>query len=540
MWLKDLRKHLTKDTTTVVYPLWVTLIIYCLLVFISLAASLIKTRWHFGYPLDDTYIHMAIGKHLAQDGYWGVSQYGFASSTSSPLWTFLIAITQKIFGTNDLIPFVLCLFAGIFVIYYCYCLLQKNLNPMELVFSLLFIVIITPLPILTLLGMEHILHSLFTICLLYSASTYLTINDFDFRQLSLILLLAGLVTIIRYEGLFLIFPIVLLFLAKRRFWTALCIGTAGLLPITIYGIFSVAQGWYFFPNSLLLKGKLLALTLPGMVSLLKHLVDNLVLAPHLLVLIAGCITIYLLGKKQRLFGEKEDHLFIIFTLMSFLHLDFASVGWFYRYEAYLVLTGGVIFIDIANQFIKKQPAIYLRTLNTSALLVLGILFVIPLIQRSAQAFIDYPTAVNNIYEQQYQMGLFLREFYSGKTVAANDIGAINYLADIKTLDLFGLGTMDVAIARRNGLYTKDVINKLVSRGNVEIVIIYKRWFDGNIPLGWLEVGSWQISNNIVNGDDKVSFYVPNSALEKEAITNLKNFSIVLPSTVKQSGIYITP
>ncbi len=48
------------------------------------------------------------------------------------------------------------------------------------------------------------------------------------------------------------------------------------------------------------------------------------------------------------------------------------------------------------------------------------------------------------------MALFLKDFYAGNVVAANDMGAINYIADIRCLDLYGLASMEVADLKRAG------------------------------------------------------------------------------------------
>jgi hypothetical protein len=52
-----------------------------------------------------------------------------------------------------------------------------------------------------------------------------------------------------------------------------------------------------------------------------------------------------------------------------------------------------------------------------------------------------PQASRNIYEQQYQMGMFLKRCYPGKAVAVNDICAVSYLADVRLVDLLGLARM---------------------------------------------------------------------------------------------------
>jgi len=44
-----------------------------------------KTGGHFCYPLDDTFIHMAVAKNLVLHGNWGITPAGFVSCSSSPL-----------------------------------------------------------------------------------------------------------------------------------------------------------------------------------------------------------------------------------------------------------------------------------------------------------------------------------------------------------------------------------------------------------------------------------------------------------------------
>jgi hypothetical protein len=530
-----------KSKIQVFCPLWLALFIYWLITFALLSVSVMRTHGHFGYPLDDTYIHMAMAKHFIKDGFWGVSQTGFSSSTSSPLWTLLITLTYFLLGINDWTPFALCLICGSSIIITSYYLIRKKCNTLWLTILLVFIVLFTPLAIWTLMGMEHILHALFSIWLIYCVATYLNKSQSNSYLFVLLLLLAGLVTITRYEGLFLVFTIVILFLSKKRFLEAFLTVIAGILPITMYGIYSIAQGWFFFPNSILLKGNVPILTLAGITHLLGHLPSNLFAAPHILVLLIVCLGTYLWSEKQKYALKKERNLIVIFVIMTFLHMEFSSMGiLLFRYEAYLVLAGILILMDTITSLAANQTAKVGSFTNRIVIFVLWILFVLPLAWGTAISFRNYPFAVMNIFEQQYQMGLFLDKYYSGKAVAANDIGEINYLADIKTLDLYGLGSIEVARAKRNGLYDKKVIDDLVSMSNVEVVIIYNSGFEGNIPSDWVEIGRWQIGHNVICFSDEVSFYAPNASEKNNVISNLREFSALLPSTVKQSGIYITP
>ncbi|HLF88410.1 MAG TPA: glycosyltransferase family 39 protein [Anaerolineales bacterium] len=537
----DYLRREMKQKILVKYPLWISLIIFCLLTLALLSTSFMRTHGHIGYPLDDTYIHMAIGKHFVNDGFWGISANGFSSSTSSPLWTLLIALTYRLLGVNDWTPVALGLISGSLAIIICYHLLRKNTNnALRLTIFLALIILFTPLPILALTGMEHGLHGFLTVGLVYHAATLLTKSESNSRPFALLLILSGLLTMTRYEGLFLVFSIALLLITRKRFFAAFWTVAAGLLPVMVYGFYSLALGWYFLPNSIFLKGNVPVFTLEGMSHFFLSVSSKLNVTPHILVLVIACLGIYLWCDHQGVSGEKERYLITLFVLMTLSHLQFAYIGEFYRYEAYLVLTGSLILVDMVISLISVRSAKAGNIFNFGVVFVLGVFVIMPLAFRTGRAFREYPIAITNIYEQQYQMGIFLQKYYSGKAIAANDMGAINYLADIKTLDLFGIGSMEVAQAKRNGLYDKDVIGELVSRHHIEIVMIYTDWFEENLPPEWIEIGAWQIADKVVTGGDTVSFYAPGASWEEDVTAHLKDFSDQLPSTVNQSGRYTAP
>lgn len=532
--------HLMTNKTNTVFPLLFALLVYWLLTYMLLITSLQGTHEHFVYPLDDTYIHMAIAKHFINDGSWGVGQSGFSSSTSSPLWTLLIAMSYEVFGVNDWSPFILALLSGSLVICYCHQVLRDNTNSLRLLLLLIVISLLVPLPIMTLTGMEHVLQGLLALLLIYTAADYLSKTRFDFYSYMLLIGLANLLTITRYEGVLLVFSIVSLFLVRKRFWEGFLFAVTSLLSITIYGFISLSKGWHFLPNSVLLKGNMPSLTLEGIPVFLGRMITNFHSAPHVIVLLIACLISYLWLKNE--LKDRERLLIILSTLAAFAHMQFASVGWFFRYESYIVLVLGVVLMDMLNKYVfpglsqLKGRDFY----DYSMMILLLFLFLIQLSTRTGTAFNQYPQAVKNIYEQQYQMGLFINNYYQGKCVAANDIGAINYLANICIIDLYGLANMDVAKHRLNNSYGEKEINQVVLDNHVRVVIIYNTWFNGTIPDNWIEVGKWKISNNVVAGGDEVSFYAPDNTFDKSLINNLTEFSDTLPSTVAQSGIYVSP
>ena len=59
------------------------------------------------YPIDDTYIHIAMAKCLAFDGTWGVEAGKTAFCSSSPLWTLLLAGLYRLFGVSETLPWFL-------------------------------------------------------------------------------------------------------------------------------------------------------------------------------------------------------------------------------------------------------------------------------------------------------------------------------------------------------------------------------------------------------------------------------------------------
>lgn len=519
-------------------PLWFSLALYWLLTIGLLFASLETTNDHFGYPIDDTYIHMAIGKHFVNDGSWGVSQFGFSSSTSSPLWTFLISITYMLFGVNALSPFLLAFAAGNSILVLSHSILAKRLSSIHQTLFLLTATLLTPLAMLTLSGMEHLLHALFTILLLFHAATFLE-NPHDHKhKIVHLCILAALITITRYEGLFLVFSICILLLFQKRIFASLLTGTAGILPVLGYGIFSVSKGWFFLPNSILLKGNSPQLSPDGLSTFLERLFTNFLLAPHILILVAACIGIYIRAKQYDHSLEKEKFKVALLGMTATLHMQFASVGWFYRYDAYLILLTVLVLAGIAGPVLEKNhlPGRSGLVKNVT-FLSLGILLAAPLAVRAVFAHGQYPTAVKNIHDQQYQMGIFLRKYYNGSVIAANDIGAINYLADVKTLDLYGLGNLEVLKAKRSDKYDAETVDALATQNKVEIVMIYDSWFPDNRPPAWIEAGKWQIMNNIACDDDTVTIYVTREIYLANAIANLQDFEKNLPDDILQYGLY---
>ena len=381
------------------------------------------------------------------------------------------------------------------------------------------------MPPLVLVGQEHVLHATLTLAF----AGLLTLAP----PRAALLLIAPALTVMRYEGLFLVFIACLVLAARRRFAFALALGVVSLLPPALYGLVSLAHGWYALPNPVILKGALgEGLTGWRRLALVPFLGGwgELLRTPHLLAL-AVLAGVTLLAR-WRSPSSREGTLLIVFIGTAILHLQYARTGWFYRYEAYLVALG-IVAAAVALDGLgdRVRPRWLPVALASAVALVCAV--------RGVRAHLETPGAVGNIYEQQIQMGRFLARYYPGEPVAANDIGAIDWLADLRVLDLWGLASREVAEAKLRGRYTTTGIAELARSRGVRVAVIYERWLDpaGGIPTEWVRAGRWRVASNVVLGDRTVAFYAVDPAEAEPLADHLRAFAPELPPGVAQLGFY---
>jgi hypothetical protein len=290
---------------------------------------------------------------------------------------------------------------------------------------------------------------------------------------------------------------------------------------------SVAHGWPPLPNSLLLKRATFEGS--GAAAIFDrfggHALRTLADAPHLLVLLAAVLVLSALRPAPPAV-RRWDAIFVTGTL---LHLQLAGIGWLFRYEAYLVAIG-VVLVARHLADVPAEPAPF-GTAARAALAVAALVAAAPLLIRAVQAADQAPRAVKNIYEQQYQMGLFLHGLPAGSTVMANDIGAIAYLADVRLIDLYGLATQDTARARREGRVDRALLARLAAPAAPAAVVIYRSWFADAIPPDWIQVGTWKVPEEVVVADRTVTFYATRPAEATLLARALQAFQARLPPSV---------
>lgn len=526
----------------------VAVAVFLLIIWALLAASLRLNEGKLVYALDDAYIHMAMAKNLAAHGVWGVTQFEFTHSSSSPLWTLLLALGFRAVGVVESLPFVLNLLLAILAIYAAHRILAARIGwaSRGLPFGLLLaIILFAPLPVLVFTGQEHTLHLLATLVFVHLATRRLVVSRAERSpaESRAFWLITPLFAAIRYESLFVVLAVAILLVARRRWREAFLMSGLAALPIAIMGVIAMAEGWWFFPNSVLLKA---ALPRAGLASTLKTVtgyvaLQRLVTNSHLLVLVLAAL-LFFIKRPHETESRLNRPLLFIFLLSTGLHLALAEVGWFYRYEAYLVALGlmavGTAAVDRFRGGIGGVLGDWRRSPHWVALGLILLIALLALADRGGRATLETPRATANIREQQYQMGRFLREHYPGASVALNDIGAANFLGEIHCVDLAGIASMEVARHIRAGTGELAVRERLLQERGVAIAIVYPSWFQ--IPPTWIPCGSWTMRNNIVNGGVTVTLYALQESAEAGLLANLRSFAARLPATVLQHGRYGEP
>ena len=437
--------------------------------------------WEFCYPLDDTYIHMALARQLATSGTWGLEPGVPVFASSSPLWTVVLALAFKIFGARDWIPIVLSYafaFGSVILVFRLW--ERAGLKTAQAVWAGIALVAVIPFTTLSNLGMEHALHFFFVEATLICVWDCLSDGNSSRKSVAFLLVSAALATGARYESLFIIAPMALLFALRRRFALACSLMAAAFLPVVAMGLYAVSCGRPFFPASLLLKANVggIEAVSRGICSIYNGISSASIHFHITMVLLLVVAALRRTGSLTRC---------IAFSLAVAMggHIVFAKLGWLYRYEAYLL---GAAFTVVPLMFAEKAEYNERGADDPFArwaklILFIGISF--PFLSRSFKAQYDTTVAQREIFGQQMQMGRIfatLPDDLKG-AVAINDLGCMTYFSGLHMLDLWGLGSPEVAELMRTGGVANADMPTIFKRNNVRYVAMYD-----------YTIGLWNVSS----------------------------------------------
>ena len=517
------------------YPILIASLIFILSIIFFLLCILRENNNHFIYCLDDSYIHLTLARNFAANFILAINPGEFAYSTSSPLWTFLLANLIKLFGNNQYYPlFLNIVFSLLLMVYINKILIRNSINELKRLILLIISTFSISLPLLTFIGLEHILQIILVLCLIENFTEIISkkkIIPKDYIYISFITLLNAT---IRFESFFLIIILSAILIIRRKYILLPVYLLSAIIPVIIIGIYSIKNGGEFLPNTILLKGNLFNGGTPFyivklyLINALKTLLSQPVISILLVISLIGYFILIIRKKKL------TDNIVIvnlIFMVLTIFHSIFAKFGWLYRYEAYLVCTG-IVYNYLLYSYIFKNKLVSSLSIRIFIIVIL-LIGSRSVIRRGIKTNNKIITTSHNIYEQQYQMSQFLNMYYFCKVAAIHDIGAVSYYSGLKILDLWGLASNDVLKAKIGNYYNTGFLDRILNKNEAKVIIVYDTWFQGNnsLPVYWHKAGFWEIKNNVACAESKIYFYAKDSTSLFQLKRNLIVYSKELPSDI---------
>jgi len=162
----------------------------------------------------------------------------------------VLAVLFFIFGSHLIIvPVVNTTIAILLLIVLEKWLAGRAVHPVIRLTILLAIVLLVPISVLVLYGMEKPLLLLLAVIFLSRM-----VNEWNKEKISYFTLLCGAMMVAtRYDGTLLVFVVTALLMFQRRPLAALEVCLWGMLPILIFGFLGLSKGGYFVPNSILIE-----------------------------------------------------------------------------------------------------------------------------------------------------------------------------------------------------------------------------------------------------------------------------------------------
>jgi hypothetical protein len=394
----------------------------------------------FVYVLDDAAIHLSVADTLIHHGTWGVSAGSFESASSSPLWTLLVAAGMLVAPVaDDWVPLLLNVAAGVAVVV----ILGRNQDvlrpsrhrPLDVVAVVVLVTVVLFLPGLAVVGMEHTLH----VALVLGAVVLIAQPRPSMPGWVGYALLA-LATLTRFETAFvgagLAAGLAAEAVAHRRIGAGVARRIAAVVgavavPFVLFAAVNRALGGGLLPNSVLVKGNGTGTAVePGGVGP-GETIGRLTHDPLLVAIVAFAI-----GYMVLTWRRSDRHLVAAVTVVvaALLHASLADIGWYERYQAYLIALGVYLALAVLGDVPPAQ-----RGRGLVALLAVAVL----LTPAKALLLLRAPQWADNMYRHTYQAGLFLDEYYDGEPVATDQLGYISLFHDGPLTDFEGLADYDV-------------------------------------------------------------------------------------------------
>jgi hypothetical protein len=494
------------------------------------------------YSLDDPYITLALGWHIGH-GHYGINTFEAASPSSSILYPFVLALFAWT-PLQEWAPLLInsaaavgtaALFAAM-----CdhYSIGSRPEERLRTVFLISVVCLATNIVGLVFTGLEHSLHILTSVAVVYGLAR--TLEDDEVPHWLLPVLILN--PLLRFEGAALT-CLTLLALAISGHIRAAVIGFAGTAAaVGAYMLGMSSLGLPLLPSSVLVKTNALASNDAGLVHLLhliQHAVEGawhygaraialwLLLAlvlPHPILRARGLLR----PNATRPLRWERELIFVAVVAGSVVaHALFGGWGWWYRYEIYAVAITLTAVIVLWHKQIKS----FVHRASTRRVGLAG-LVILALNPFYVRGTVMTPFAARSIYEQQFQMHRFAVEFYR-RPVAVNDLGWVSYRNPQYVLDVWGLGS-EAARKARLVTHSPGWLGDLTRFHDVGLAMIYTEWFSHDIPANWRPVAKMRSAHgHVTSAADEVTFYATSPEAEHDVLEALHRFASQTTPSVAQ-------
>ncbi|MDF2552097.1 MAG: hypothetical protein K0R77_1372 [Chryseobacterium sp.] len=500
---------------------------------IYILIMLSKTENIFTYTVDDAYIHLALAKNFALHRVWGMTQYTFSSSSSSPIFTFILSVFIFIFGNHDIISLIFNLIVTVFVIYFLHKYYSQYFQQNKtVIIAVLFTLFFAVFHLQILLGMEHVLQAFLFVVNIYFFQKWVVSGFKKTESAYWFYFTIALLGLVRFESMFYFVSLAFVFACIKNFRNALLTLICGFLSILIFGYFNYQQCGYFLPYSVVVKGSTFDPS-GDLLPQIKYLFFDKVFfnitfyKVGLFFLLIAAVLIYREYRNKISFHQLilNNFLLIVLSFTLMLNAFFGNFRGFYRYETYISVAFVMVIIPRLKGFFVN-PVFEFKKDKIIGLLVVCNFFL--LIYKCVFSHFMIVNGSRNIYEQQIQSARFLKKYYNTSKVVANDIGAVCYFSDIHLLDIVGLGSKEMIPFNENGKIFdqkfENFVTEYSAKNNYELAIVYEEWFGGYVPKNWRKVAVLKISDNTNAALDHVVIYSINPENYELLKDNVKNFN----------------
>lgn len=494
------------------WPLAAALSLLFALLFALGSVMVKETGGRLVYALDDSYIQMAIAKTLGAHGIWGVTRYEFSSAGTSLLWPWMIAwYDRALTGSREHTPLILNAASAVLLVMLAYSTLRRHIsNRPSQAFALAVMILATPLPPLTFVGMEHTLECFVALAFSVASVRLCVCSDNQVRRHMLVLTLVGapLILAVRYDAASVVIPAMMLIAFARGWRLATAVALCGACPPLVFAAVAANHGWPLLPASVVLKQRLANIDLESWNGFSNAIgngaLSALVDTPALLVLLLAALALVAFMNPR---GERRNEAFdrnvertrealfllVIFVCATLVHAEFGQFGVLYRYEAYLISLG---IVAVSSGLAHELPPAWARSAigQKAAVVLLGIVLVQPLVRRGIQASREVVANARFTYFHQYQWGRFFRtDPQDGGILLTDHLGAISYFSDLPIVDSSGLATLEMFRLAQKHIADRNLEFQFAERRGVKVAL---RYDSGRPPSGWQCVAGWYSASGL--------------------------------------------